>query len=126
MNKYLIILLVLITTAAFAQKKPKRVLLESKAEITEWAVKELDLGMTGPSGLILLFAEENGIKGTYIMDLTVADKGEIVTVFVVESKNSTIPQQNLFKDYLKDEFEFITFKVQKGKKYKVRYTFKFE
>ena len=122
----IIFILVFTTSISLAQKKPKRALLESKTEIEEYVQTELELSMEGPEGELFLFGKEYGIKGFYTFDLTITNKGEIVTVFAVNSENSTINSQNNLKDYLRSEYQFKTFKTVKGKKYKIQYTFKFD
>lgn len=65
---------------------------------------------------------ENKMSGTYVMDITLRHKGEVVSVNVVES-NAAIKLQNYMKDYIK--LLKFPFKMPKNKRYKFRYEFKF-
>ncbi len=111
---------VFISVSVSAQKK---VFLESKALIIETATKELDSAMQSPEGSLYLFQLEKGLKGEYVFDITIREKGEVSSVFVVGNNGGTISQQNMLKDKIKN-FKF-NFKMPKGKLYKFRYIFKF-
>jgi hypothetical protein len=116
----LIVLLLLLGLSSFSQKKE---LVEGKDQIESRAKSELELAMAPPEGSIYLFVQKYGIKGEYTYDITIREKGDIVTVFVIGNNNGTIDAQNKLKDFLM-EFEF-NFKLPKGKYYKFRYTFTF-
>lgn len=63
------------------------------------------------------------LQGTYIIDISINDKSQVVSVFIVENNGGTTDGQVLLKDVLIDsKFKF---KVPKGKRYKVRHTFIF-
>jgi len=119
-NNLLIIILIIISITAFAQKK---VTLETKQEVIEAAKNEFKLAMQAPQGELYLFKQENNISGEYTMDITIHEKGKVATVFVVSNKGGTIKQQNLVKDFIK-EFR-LNFKMPKGKDYKFQYIFNF-
>jgi hypothetical protein len=110
-----------LTLASFGQKK---VLIESKDKIIEQATKELDAAMQPPEGTLYLWKIENNIKGEYIIDITIREKGDIASVFMAGSEGTDIKMQNLVKDKIR-LFEF-SFKMPKGKTYKFQYIFKFD
>jgi hypothetical protein len=111
----------LFTLASFAQKK---VLIESNDEIISQASKELTEAMKPPEGSLYLWKVENNIKGEYIIDITIREKGDIASVFMAGSNGADIEMQNRVKDKVR-LFEF-NFKMPKGKLYKFQYLFKFD
>jgi len=122
MKRTLIILLMCsFVTAAYSGKKP---LIEGKDEVTEAATKELSEQMNAPEGVFYLFKTEHNIRGEYMMDITVHDKGTVASVFVAGREGGDIQSQNKVKDFVKD-YEF-GFKLPKGKKYKFQFIFKFD
>ena len=121
MNKLLFIMLVMIS--AFGAEAKERVLLESKEEIIQQAVKELDDALIPPEGVLYKFGQKFAIKGEYNFQLTIRDKGNVVSVFVVDQKDGTIPSQNKLKDAILS-FQ-LSFKMPKNKDYKFNYIFKF-
>ena len=116
----LIILMIVVGLASFAQKKE---ILQDMGLIIETAKAELDEAMKAPEGEIYLYTLKNLIKGEYTFDISFNDKRIITSIFVVESKDGTIDAQNRFKSFLMD-YKF-NFKVPKRKSYKFRYTFVF-
>jgi hypothetical protein len=121
MNKLLFIMLVMIP--AFGAAAKERVLLESKKEIIRQAIKELDDALIPPEGELYKSGQKFAIKGEYNFQLTIRDKGNVVSVFVVDQKNGDIPSQNRLKDAV---FTFrLSFKMPKNKDYKFNYIFKF-
>lgn len=64
----------------------------------------------------------SGVKGEFVFDLTIWNKGEVVAVRALSrSEGAEIKDQNALKDYLKVmKFHF---KVPKGKRYKVTCNF---
>lgn len=116
-----IAVIAMLALQSFAQKK---VLIESKEEIIEQATKELNNAMQPPEGELYLWNVENNIKGEYIIDITIREKGDIASVFMAGSDGADIKMQNMVKDRIR-LFEF-SFKMPKGKTYKFQYIFKFE
>lgn len=118
-----LIFMVLFVSAAFSLKAKERVLIESKEEIISQAIKELDNAMASPDGLLFKFGQKNRITGMYNLQLTIRDKGNVVSVFVLDQKDGNIPSQNSLKDAV---FAFqLSFKMPKNKDYKFNYIFKF-
>jgi len=121
MKTTLIILLILVSGTVLKAQKPE--LIESKDEVIKQATLELDQAMSSPEGSLYKFGQKYHITGEYTMDITIRNKGEVVSVFVADKKDGNIPSQNSLKDKLLD-FQF-SFKMQKNKDYKFDYTFKF-
>ena len=110
-------LLILGIGAALAQKKP----LLTDPFTVEQAVKE-ELAELEASESWQEYFQDNNIKGSYTFQITVWNKGEVVSVLAVErSKDGTIPNQNSIKNYIK--LLKFGFKVPKGKRYTVDHTF---
>jgi hypothetical protein len=119
----IIILITIIILSGFGLKAQNRVLLEDKDEIIKQAILELDNEMTGPDGSLFKAGQKYKITGEYNLQLTIRDKGQIVSVFVADKKDGNIPSQNRLKDeVLALQFSF---KMPKNKDYKFNYTFKF-
>lgn len=116
----LFLLLIVLGISSYAQKK---VLIEDKDLIIERAKAELDTAMMAPEGSIYLWTQKNPIKGEYIFDISIWEKGTVTSIYVVGSNNGTIDAQNRFRAYLMN-FQF-NFKMPKGKSYKFRYSFNF-
>jgi hypothetical protein len=114
-------LALLFISVALRAEKP--VLLELKEEVIKQANAELDQAMASPEGSLYKFGQKNHIKGEYTLQLTIRNKGQVVSVFVADKKDGNIPSQNSLKDQLLN-FQF-SFKMPKNKDYKFSYTFKF-
>ncbi len=65
---------------------------------------------------------ETQLSGTFVYDITIRNKGEVASVFKVES-DAPVKVQNYVRNYLK-EVKF-PFKMPKNKSYKFQYEFKF-
>lgn len=121
MKNILFLLIFLISGITLNAQKP--VLIESKAEVIKQAILELDQAMTPPEGSLYKFGSKNNITGEYTLQLTLRNKGEVVSVFVAEKKDGNIASQNMLKDKILD-IKF-SFKMPKNKDYKFNYIFKF-
>jgi hypothetical protein len=121
MKKTLLMILILISGTVLKAQKPE--LIESKEEVIKQATLELNQAMTPPDGVIYKFAQKYHITGEYTLDITIRNKGEVVSVFISDKKDWNIPSQNGLKDKILD-FQF-SFKMPKNKDYKFDYTFKF-
>jgi len=115
-----VVLFIILGTAVFAQKKE---LLEDKDLIIQRATAELDSALMAPEGSIYLWTLKNPIKGEYVFDISIWEKGTVTSVYSVGNNNGTIDGQNRLRALLM-EFHF-NFKMPKGKSYKFRYTFTF-
>lgn len=121
MKKFLITLLILTSGISLKAQKPE--ILELKEEVIKQATLELDQTMTPPEGTLYKFGQKYKISGEYTLQLTLRNKGQVVSVFVADKKDGNIPSQNSLKDKILD-FQF-SFKMPKNKDYKISYTFKF-
>jgi len=121
MKKLIVILFILLSCTTMKAQKPE--LIESKDEVIKQATLELDQAMTPPEGALYKFGQKYHLTGEYTLDITIRNKGEVVSVFVADKKNGNIPSQNSLKDKVMD-FQF-SFKMPKNKDYKFSYTFKF-
>lgn len=109
-----------ITMPGFSQKLE---LVEDKNEIIRRATEALDQSMSAPEGLMYVFAKEHSLTGEYTFDITIREKGEVATVFVVNTETTNLNAQNMIKDKVKS-LKF-NFKMPKGKSYKFQYKFNF-
>jgi hypothetical protein len=91
---------------------------ESKAAVEE-ASNQLD-GMCEVNGDFWTMCSKRGIKGEFVVDITIQGKGKVVTVFMVSS-NATIDHQIALKNKLIDH-QFPNIKLPKNKRVKFRYT----
>jgi hypothetical protein len=122
MNKSLILLFLLaFSLTVSAQKK---VLIIEKDQIIEQAKKELDQTLANPESDFMKSIKLNKVTGEYNFDITICEKGQVLSVFVVSSNSNDVKIQNLLKDLVKS-FEF-NFKMPKGKSYKFQYKFNFK
>jgi heme exporter protein D len=117
--KYLMTLLVLLllgsTTAA--QKKE---LLEEKETILARAAQVLDAEMRAGRSLHAAVVKEDLI-GRYVLQVSIRDKGDISSVFVVSAEGHDTRSQNRFKDLV--HFTELPFKMPKGRHYRLEHTF---
>jgi len=121
MKQSLFVFFLLISVANLKAQKPE--IIELKEEVVKQATLDLDQALSPPEGEIYKFAQKYKLSGEYTLDITIRNKGEVVSVFVADKKNSNIPSQNSLKDKIMD-FRF-SFKMPKNKDYKFSYTFKF-
>lgn len=121
MKKSLLFLFLLgFSVSVSAQKK---VMIAEKDQIIEEAKKELDQALANPESDFMKAVSENKITGEYVFDITICEKGQVLSVFVVSGNARDVKMQNQVKDLVK-AFEF-NFKMPKGKSYKFQYTLKF-
>lgn len=118
MKQIITAIIILFAITAFGQKKQ---LVEYRENIVEKAIAELDSVSSAPNGLLYKEIAESGIKGHYVFDITIREKGFVATVFIVNEGENSIPMQNRLKDIVKS-YRF-SFKVPKGKSYKFQYPF---
>lgn len=113
----LLFILILTSHFSFAQ----RALLVKYEDVVARAKTELDSSMQ--MGDLKEFGIEQSIKGEYIMDITIHEKGEVLTVFAVSNDSNNFKMQNKLKDFVRSQR--FSFKLPKGKPYKFQYTFHF-
>ncbi len=108
-----------LSAIAAAQKKP---LLNNYDEVVARAKVELD-SMTQTGTPFQVEAARRGLQGEYVMDITIHEKGQIQSVFMVNSNADNAAMQNKVKDYIRTIV--FGFKVPRGTSFKFRYTFLF-
>ena len=113
----LFVLLLLMSNFVLSEKK----LLLNYEEVVAQAKAELDSSMH--AGTLKDFAAKNRIKGNYVMDITIHEKGKVLTVFIVSGNADDINMQRKLKDFM-IMFSF-SFKMPAGKPYKFQYSFQF-
>lgn len=111
---------VFIPGKSFCQKKK---LLQEYDQVVAQAKAELDSLMM-PGTAFLQQAAKQNIKGEYILDITVHDKGQVLSVFMVSSDADDVKMQNRAKDLVRTIV--FGFKVPRDKTYKFQYTFQFK
>jgi len=121
MKTLLIVLFILSSVLGLKAQQPE--IIELKEEVIKQATLELEQALTPPEGSLYKFSQKYHITGEYTLDMTIRNKGQVVSVFVADKKDGNIPSQNSLKDKILD-FQF-SFKMPKNKDYKFSYTFKF-
>ena len=121
MEKQLIILVLLVFSISVSAQK--KVLISDKDQIIEEAKKELNQTLANPESDFMKMVRENKITGEYVFDISIYEKGQVLSVFVVSSNARDVKMQNRVKDMVKT-IEF-NFKMPKGKSYKFQYIFNF-
>ena len=118
MKKISCVFLILIISICAHAEKP---LIQDYAAVVAKAKSELDSSMQ--TGVLKEYALKSKIKGEYIMDITIHERGKVLTVFAVSNDSDNLKMQTDLKDFVRT-LEF-NFKMTKGKMYKFQYTFLF-
>ena len=105
------------STSALAQKKE---LIQDKETILARAGEALDASMQ-PGGTLYEAVLKEHLTGTYVIQVSFRDKGDISSVFVESAQGGNIPTQNRFKDLVHQGR--MPFKMPKGRQYSVTHTF---
>ena len=100
-----------------AQKKE---LLQDKETILARAAEVLDAEMRAGGSLHAAVLKEDLI-GRYVLQVSIRDKGDISSVFVVSAEGHDTRSQNRFKDLV--HFTELPFKMPKGRHYRLEHTF---
>ena len=119
--KWPLLILLIINTQGLQTQKYE--LIESREEVIKQAISELETALSPPEGSLYKFGQKHHITGEYTLQITIRNKGQVVSVFVADKKDGNIPSQNSLKDKIFD-FQF-SFKMPKNKDYTFGYTFKF-
>jgi hypothetical protein len=128
MKNLKITLIAMFLLAFVEQLQAQKNFYNTQEEVIEAAYKTLDNWMESGElkeaieKKLEKYTGESSLTGTFIYDITIRNKGEVASVFKVES-DAPIKVQNHFKDCLK-ALQF-PFKMPKNKSYKFRYEFKF-
>jgi hypothetical protein len=89
---------------------------EVKAQLAEMSSKALKE--------LVIFCKENSIHGEFVVDMTLVEKGKVVTVFMVSSSAENPQKKNLLKNKL-SQLRFDNIKIPKPERVKFRYTLTF-
>ena len=117
-----IIVGLLLVASSFQVNAQKKKIYATTTEVEE-ASGKVFVTLMAPEGDLYELKEEIKLQGLYIFDITVGDKGRIVSVFAVDREGGSIKQQNRLKDSLMDRK--LGFKIVKSKRFKFRYKFNF-
>ena len=112
-----LLLCVLVATTTMAQKKE---LLQDKEAILARAGETLDASMQ-PGGELYEAVVKEHLKGSYVLQVSFRDKGDISSVFVEHAEEGDSPSQNRFKDLVLQGR--MPFKMPKDRQYSVTHTF---
>ncbi|MBL7951083.1 MAG: hypothetical protein JNM62_05130 [Flavobacteriales bacterium] len=113
----LLLAIALFPSVSFAQKKE---LLEDKDTIMARAAQSLEAALQPGTELHEIVVKENLI-GTYVLQVSFREKGDISSVFVVSAEGHDQRSQNRFKDLV--HFLELPFKMPKGRQYRIEQTF---
>lgn len=119
--KSIVIVLLLMMGVSKQSLAQKNISLTNPDEITEVAVKYFEYSLK--EGELFKLAEKYQITGAYEFDVTIRERGEVASVFVVDREGGSLAFQNLVKDAVMKMK--LGFKMQKGKRYKINYKFQF-
>jgi len=114
-----IMLLTLITISASAQNKPT---LTDADTIVAAAKQRIEIDLK-EAGILQVFALKHQLKGVFDVDLTINEKGKVVSVYFQKKPEGNLVQLTQFREFL-NNYSF-NFKTPKGRKYKFNYQFTF-
>lgn len=118
MKHTLTLLLMLLALNVLGQRE----YLEDKDVIQQRAIAELEAAMQGPDGFLYKAVVKEGLTGSYRLEISLSDKGDIRSVQVLDRQGGDIPSQNRFKQ-LVHSARFSSFKTPKGKQYRIEHSF---
>ena len=112
-----LLLCALLCHAGMAQKKE---LIQDEPTILARANEAFDAAMR-PGGELHEAVVKEHLTGTYVLEVSFCDKGNISSVFVVSAENGNIPSQNRFKDLVHQGR--LPFKMPRDHQYRLTHTF---
>jgi hypothetical protein len=122
-NKFFIVLSIyffaIISQKSFGQKK----LINEYDNVVAEAKSELD-SLLSPGGMLQIEAAKKKLTGEFTMDVTIYEKGKVLSLFMVSAKTEDIKMKNLAKDLVQSVL--FNFKMPREKNYKFQYTFIFK
>ena len=118
MRTLIILLLIVLGQATWAQRE----YLQDKEAIQQRAVAELEVAMQGPEGSLYKAVVKEKLTGSYLLEISLGDKGDIRSVQVLDRTGGDIPSQNRFKQ-LVHSTRFRSFRTPKGKQYRFEHRF---
>lgn len=116
-NLLTLLIAFLFCSHASAQKKE---LIQDKETILARAAQVLDAEIRDGGSLHAAVVKE-GLIGRYVLQVSIRDKGDISSVFVVSAEGHDQRSQNRFKDLV--HFTELPFKMPKGRHYRIEHTF---
>jgi hypothetical protein len=111
-------LIVILTGLHLAAQKKE--LLEDKEVILARAAEAFDAALKPGAELHETIVEEQ-LTGTYVLQVSFREKGDISSVFVVSADGHDQRSQNRFKDLV--HFLELPFKMPKGRQYRIEHRF---
>ena len=115
------LLLFLLAAALSAPLRAQRPELNTQADVEQHVMNALAADKA--QGKLAELALELGLRGSFTFDLTVGDKGNVLTIFPVEWTIAEIPARNRIKSCLMG-LKF-NFKTPKDKRFKSRQILEF-
>jgi hypothetical protein len=94
-----------------------------KVAIIEEAKQQL-IAMAASTGEMGVACAKNGITGEFVFDMTLHQKGSVLTVYMVSSSTDEVKDQNFVKSRL-TKIEFEKIKIPKNERIKFRQTLTF-
>lgn len=122
-NAILKIFLILFALMLFSNSHAQRPVLTDEEVVSETVIKEIDEVFQSEDFLKKKHKKFTDVKGAMIVDIGVVQNGKVSTFFKVESDITNIDFINFMSDYILD-YKF-KFKLQKLKRYKIRYSIRF-
>jgi hypothetical protein len=113
----------LILQAHITNSQSKPVVATEKDAVIQEVQNQLTV-MSGESGELTEFCTKNGVKGEFVMDLTIQGKGKLLTIYMVSSSVENVSYQNMLKNKLM-ELQFANIKLPKNERVKFRHTLTF-
>ncbi|MFZ4464924.1 MAG: hypothetical protein ACOYN5_13845 [Bacteroidales bacterium] len=118
-KQLIIVVLLLSAVSVSAQKK---LLIKDADTIIMTAKKCIETDLQ-PEGKIREIVDKHQLSGLFDVDLTINEKGEVVSVFFQQKPEIEIKKISYFREFL-NSYTF-PFKTPKGRKYKFNYQFNF-
>ena len=112
-------LFTLVSINVSAQKKPT---LTDSDTIVMTAIQQIELDLK-EEGVFRVFATKHQMTGLFDVDLTINEKGKIVSVYFQKKPDLDLKVLTQFRELL-NNYSF-NFKTPKGRKYKFNYQFNF-
>ncbi len=111
----MLLLFSLFSLSAICQSSDSPTIEEAKRQL---------LAMSSSTGKLGEACAKKGITGTFVVDITIQGKGQVLTVFMVSSSVEEIGMQNFLKNKLV-EIEFENIKIPKKQRVKFRQSLTF-
>lgn len=116
-----LIIIVLLLTGGYVSAQ-KKILIKDADTIIMTAKKCIETDLQA-EGKIREIVDKHQLTGLFDVDLTINEKGEVVSVFFQQKPDIEIKKISYFREFL-NSYTF-PFKTPKGRKYKFNYQFNF-